>query len=101
LPSPDEDLPAPGAGAPAGGDGQPEDPRDYDVDSYLRLLRSTFAARLARALTPEDFEATFADPEQPSLFARSLAEARPVLVELAAPPGVAHPPAGRPGILVP
>jgi len=55
------------------------DPRDYDADYYVRLLRETFAARLARALTPDDFAAVVADPEQPSLFARSLAEARPIL----------------------
>ena len=33
------------------------DRRDYDVDHYARLLRETFAARLARAFTPEDYEA--------------------------------------------
>ncbi|WP_044236293.1 DNA polymerase domain-containing protein [Chondromyces apiculatus] len=55
------------------------DPRDYDVDYYARLLRETFAARLARALAPEDFIAVFDDPEQPSLFAPSLAHARPIL----------------------
>ena len=42
--------------------------RDYDVEHYARLLRDTFAARLARAFTPEDFEAVFADPDQMSLF---------------------------------
>ncbi|HMG23320.1 MAG TPA: DNA polymerase domain-containing protein, partial [Kofleriaceae bacterium] len=53
------------------------DPRDYDVEHYLRVLRDTYAARFARALAPEDFVAIFADPEQPSLFARSLRDARP------------------------
>ena len=45
-------------------DGEPEraDPRDYDVDHYVRVLRDTFAARLARAFTPDDFAAVFADP---------------------------------------
>jgi DNA polymerase I len=61
------------------------DPRDYDVEHYLRVLRETYAARFARALLPEDFAAIFADPEQPSLFARSLAEARPILTTLLAP----------------
>ena len=42
--------------------------RDYDVEHYVRLLRDTFAARLARAFTPDDFAAVFADPDQPSLF---------------------------------
>jgi hypothetical protein len=61
------------------------DPRDYDVEFYVRLLRETFAARLVRALTPEDFATVFADPEQPSLFTLSLAQARPVLTVLRDP----------------
>jgi DNA polymerase elongation subunit (family B) len=59
--------------------GAAADPRDYDVEHYVRVLRDTYAARFVRALTPEDFAAVFADPEQPSLFARSLAGARPIL----------------------
>jgi hypothetical protein len=55
------------------------DPRDYDVDHYARVLRGTFAARLARALAPSDFAAVFADPDQLSLFAPSTAAMRPVL----------------------
>jgi DNA polymerase elongation subunit (family B) len=61
------------------------DPRDYDVDYYVRLLRETFAARLVRALTPEDFATVFADPQQLSLFSPSLAQARPVLTVLMDP----------------
>jgi DNA polymerase elongation subunit (family B) len=61
------------------------DLRDYDVEYYVRLLRETFAARLARALTVEDFADAFADPEQLSLFARSLATARPLLTQLPDP----------------
>jgi DNA polymerase elongation subunit (family B) len=56
------------------------DPRDYDVDHYGRLLRDTFAARLARALTPTDFAAVFADPDQLNLFAPSTDAMHPVLV---------------------
>ncbi|AKJ00059.1 DNA polymerase elongation subunit (family B) [Archangium gephyra] len=63
------------------------DPRDYDADFYVRQLRETFAARLVRALTPEDFATVFADPEQPSLFAPSLANARPILTVLDEPEG--------------
>jgi DNA polymerase elongation subunit (family B) len=58
------------------------DPRDYDVDFYLRLLRDTFASRLLRAFSTEDFEAVFADPQQPSLFPIELAEVQPVLTRL-------------------
>ena len=54
---------------------------DYDVEHYARLLRETFAARLARAFTPEDYETLFADPDQMSLFAPAVATIRTVLVE--------------------
>lgn len=59
------------------------DPRDYDVDYYERLLVRTFASRLARALTADDFAAVFADPGQATLFPRSLADVHPILTELA------------------
>ncbi|KFE66165.1 ribonuclease H-like domain-containing protein [Hyalangium minutum] len=70
---------------PSSEDPEPNDPRDYDVDYYVRLLRDTFAARLVRALTPEDFSAVFADPQQLTLFAPSLAHSRPVLTVLMDP----------------
>ena len=57
------------------------DPRDYDGEHYARLLRETYAARLARALTPDDFAAVFADPGQMSLFGRSLATIGTVLTK--------------------
>jgi DNA polymerase elongation subunit (family B) len=56
------------------------DRRDYDVDHYARLLRETFAARLARAFTPGDYAAVFADPGQMSLFAPPVATIRTILV---------------------
>jgi DNA polymerase, archaea type len=56
-----------------------EDPRDYDVDHYARVLRDTYATRLARAFAPTDFPTVFADPEQLSLFSPSAASIRPVL----------------------
>jgi DNA polymerase, archaea type len=62
--------------------GPVRDPRDYDAEYYARLLRETFAARLARALTPGDFAAVFADPGQLSLFAPRLDQARPILTVL-------------------
>jgi len=63
----------------------PSDPRDYDIEHYLHVLRDTYAARLVRALSPDDFAAVFADPEQPSLFVRSLVGARPILTTLSEP----------------
>jgi DNA polymerase, archaea type len=59
--------------------GEGADQRDYDVNHYARVLRETFAARLARAFTEADYEAVFADPEQMSLFAPELETIRPVL----------------------
>jgi DNA polymerase, archaea type len=61
-------------------DGGPDsgDPRDYDVEHYVRVLRDTFAQRFVRAFTPDDFAAVFAD-EQLSLFARPLSAIRPIL----------------------
>ena len=55
------------------------DPRDYDTEYYVRILRETFAARLARALEPEVFATVFADPGQLELFTLPLERARPVL----------------------
>jgi DNA polymerase I len=89
----DDDRDSTGDPGDAGED--PGDPRDYDVEHYLRVLRDTFAARFARALTPEDFAAVFADPEQPSLFARSLAGARPILTMIVQPPAEEGDPASR------
>jgi len=60
-------------------EGALDDPRDYDVTHYLRVLRETYATRLARALTPGDFAAVFADPEQPSLWGDALRDVRPIL----------------------
>ena len=73
------------------GVGDAVDPRDYDVDHYARVLRDTYAARLARALAPTDFAAVFADPDQLSLFAPPTAAMRPVLT---ARPGLPGDPVG-------
>jgi DNA polymerase elongation subunit (family B) len=58
------------------------DPRDYDAEHYVRLLRGSYAERLARAFTAEDFAVLFADPDQFSLFADSIGAIRTVLVTL-------------------
>jgi DNA polymerase elongation subunit (family B) len=73
-----------GAVAPSVEDGD-ADPRDYDVDHYARVLRDTYAARLARALAPADFAAVFADPDQLSLFAPPMAAMQPILVTRSSP----------------
>lgn len=55
------------------------DPRDYDIDHYVRLLHETFAARLARAFTPSDYASLFTDSTQLSLFALPATAIRPIL----------------------
>ena len=56
--------------------------RDYDVEHYVRLLRETYSARLARALTPANFAAVFSDPDQFSLLPPSFESMRPILTTL-------------------
>jgi DNA polymerase elongation subunit (family B) len=79
-----------GGVVPEGEDGAPDaaarDPRDYDVEHYVRVLREIFAERLGRALKPEAFLAIVADPEQPSLFSESLGPESVVLTRHGAPP---------------
>ena len=62
--------------------GPEADPRDYDVDHYVRVLRDNFASRLERAFAPEDYSAVFADPLQPSLFVRPMEEITAVLTRI-------------------
>jgi DNA polymerase elongation subunit (family B) len=63
----------------SGNAGGPPDPRLYDVEHYLRVLKANFASRLARAFAPADFTALFADPDQGALFPPVYAEMRSVL----------------------
>ena len=58
------------------------DPRDYDIEHYIRALRVNYASRLARALTIDDAASLFADPDQPSLFEPDFSTLRPRLTTL-------------------
>jgi DNA polymerase elongation subunit (family B) len=77
-----------GAGIVEADAGPGDDPRDYHVEHYVRVLRETYAARLERALAPSDFAAVFADPDQLSLFAPTLASVRTVLTNVERGPGL-------------
>jgi hypothetical protein len=66
--------------ADAGEPGEGDDPRDYDVEWYVRLLRETFAARMVRAFTTDDFAIVFPHPDQLSLFAPDIGSVRTILV---------------------
>ena len=63
-------------------DSAANDPRDYDTEYYVRLLRTTYAQRLVRAFRPEDFDAVFGDPDQISLFTTLVAEIQAVLTTM-------------------
>ncbi len=71
-----------GVVSPSQEDAAVDDVRDYDVAYYVRLLRTTYSQRMARAFRHEDFAAVFTDPEQLSLFTPSIASIRAVLTEL-------------------
>jgi DNA polymerase elongation subunit (family B) len=59
--------------------GDADDPRDYDVAHYQRILRDTFARRLERAFRAEDFASIIADPDQLTLFDASISSIAPIL----------------------
>jgi DNA polymerase elongation subunit (family B) len=78
------------------GDRSSNDPRDYDVEWYVRLLRETFAARMMRAFTTDDYAAVFPHPDQLSLFAPDIDGVRTVLV--GEPVGAAEPNSSQPHV---
>jgi DNA polymerase elongation subunit (family B) len=59
-----------------------DDPRDYDRAYYIALLRRTFATRLDRAFTPQDFAVVFADPQQLPLFPSGIEHIHPITTHI-------------------
>jgi DNA polymerase, archaea type len=53
------------------------DRRDYDVEHYLHVLVTSYAARLRRAFEPEDFAQLFRVDNQLSLFDRPVENVQP------------------------
>lgn len=53
------------------------DQRDYDVEHYLQVLVTSYAARLRKAFTPDDFEQLFRLDGQPGLFDRPVEDIQP------------------------
>lgn len=51
--------------------------RDYDVEHYLQVLVTSYAARLRKAFTPDDFEQLFRLDAQPGLFDRPIESIQP------------------------
>jgi len=51
--------------------------RDYDVEHYLRVLVTSYAARLRKAFAPDDFEQPFRPDGQAGLFDRPVESIQP------------------------
>ncbi len=54
--------------------------RDYDVEHYLRVLVTSYASRLRKAFTAEDFEQLFRMDEQLGLFDRPVEQIQPIWI---------------------
>ncbi len=61
-------------------DGERPVARDYDVQHYLGLLVSSYAARLRKAFAPEDFERLFRLDQQIGLFDRPVGAIEPLWI---------------------
>ena len=57
-----------------------KDRRDYDVEHYLRVLVTSYASRLRKAYTAEDFEQLFRVDEQLGLFDRPIESIQPIWI---------------------
>ena len=53
------------------------DRRDYDVSHYIQVLITSYAARLRKAFSPEDFEQLFRLESQPGLFDQPVESIQP------------------------
>ncbi|HEX4207048.1 MAG TPA: DNA polymerase domain-containing protein [Ktedonobacteraceae bacterium] len=54
--------------------------RNYDVEHYLQVLVTSYAARLRKAFAPEDFEQLFRLEEQPGLFDQPIETIQPLWI---------------------
>ena len=53
------------------------DRRDYDVNHYIQVLITSYATRLRKAFSPEDFEQLFRLESQPGLFDKPVESIQP------------------------
>jgi hypothetical protein len=53
------------------------DRRDYDVNHYIQVLVTSYAARLRKAFSPEDFAQLFRLESQPGLFDQPVESIQP------------------------
>ncbi len=61
------------------------DRRDYDVNHYLQVLVSSYAARLRKAFSPQDFEQLFRSDGQSGLFDAPVEDIQPKLISCERP----------------
>lgn len=54
--------------------------RDYDVEHYMQVLVTSYAARMKKAFTPGDFEQLFRLEEQPGLFDQPIEDIQPLWI---------------------
>jgi DNA polymerase, archaea type len=59
-----------------------DDPRDYDIEHYVRSLKDSYAQRLRKAFQSEDFEHLFRLEDQLGLFDRPADQIQSVFVAL-------------------
>lgn len=62
-----------------------ENRRDYDIEHYLRVLVTSYASRLRKAYTYEDFEQLFRIEEQLGLFDRPIEHIQPIWIRCQTP----------------
>jgi DNA polymerase elongation subunit (family B) len=55
-------------------------PHNYDVEHYVQVLVSSYAARLRKAFAPDDFEQLFRLAEQPGLFDQPIETIQPLWI---------------------
>ena len=60
-----------------GSSGEVANRRDYDVEHYLQVLVTSYAARLRKAFSADDFEQLFRLEGQPGLFDRPVEDIGP------------------------
>lgn len=53
------------------------DRRDYDIEHYIQVLITSYAARLRKAFSPDDFEQLFRLESQPGLFDQPIENIQP------------------------
>lgn len=70
----------PGKNIPSSQHSDVKNRRDYDIEHYLRVLVTSYASRLRKAYSAEDFEQLFRTDEQLGLFDRPIEHIQPIWI---------------------